>query len=211
MPTINVALIGYTFMGKAHSNAYRQVGPFFSPRLTPRMKVLCGRTPAKVKAAAKQLGWEETSTDWEEVVNRKDIDVVDIIHARRLARRDRHRRRARGQGGLLREAARQHRAGSRAHARRRQEGRRDPHDLPQLPPRARRHAGEAAHRRRRSSARSATIAAPTCRTGSPTRRSRWSGGSTRTRRAPAPSATSRPTRSTSRASSSARSPRWPAT
>jgi predicted dehydrogenase len=78
MPTINVALIGYAFMGKAHSNAYRQVGPFFSPRLTPRMKVLCGRTPAKVKAAARDLGWEETSTDWEEVVNRKDIDLVDI-------------------------------------------------------------------------------------------------------------------------------------
>src|SRR5215212_9207233 len=65
-------------MGKAHSNAYRQVGPFFSPRLTPRMKVLCGRTPSKVKAAARNLGWEETSTDWEEVVNRKDIDLVDI-------------------------------------------------------------------------------------------------------------------------------------
>jgi predicted dehydrogenase len=42
------------------------------------MKVLCGRTPAKVRAAARELGWEETSTDWEEVVNRKDIDLVDI-------------------------------------------------------------------------------------------------------------------------------------
>ena len=78
MPSINVALIGYAFMGKAHSNAYRQVGPFFKPRLTPRMKVLCGRTPAKVRAAAREYGWEETSTDWEEVVNRKDIDLVDI-------------------------------------------------------------------------------------------------------------------------------------
>ncbi len=65
MPSINVALIGYAFMGKAHSNAYRQVGPFFSPRLTPRMKVLCGRTPAKVRAAARNLGWEEAATDWE--------------------------------------------------------------------------------------------------------------------------------------------------
>jgi predicted dehydrogenase len=78
MPSINVALIGYAFMGKAHSNAYRQVGPFFSPRLTPRMKVLCGRTPSKVRAAARDLGWEEAATDWEEVVNRKDIDLVDI-------------------------------------------------------------------------------------------------------------------------------------
>ena len=78
MPSINVALIGYAFMGKAHSNAYRQVGPFFKPRLMPRMKVLCGRTPAKVKAAAQEYGWEETSTDWEAVINRKDIDLVDI-------------------------------------------------------------------------------------------------------------------------------------
>ena len=78
MPSINVALIGYAFMGKAHSNAYRQVAPFFSPRLTPRMKVLCGRTPAKVRAAAREYGWDEAATDWEEVVHRKDIDLVDI-------------------------------------------------------------------------------------------------------------------------------------
>ncbi len=78
MPSINVALIGYAFMGKAHSNAYRQVARFFSPRLTPRMKVLCGRTPSKVRAAAREYGWDETATDWEEVVNRKDIDLVDV-------------------------------------------------------------------------------------------------------------------------------------
>ncbi len=78
MPSINVALIGYAFMGKAHSNAYRQVARFFSPRLTPRMKVLCGRTPSKVRAAAREYGWDETATDWEEVVNRKEIDLVDV-------------------------------------------------------------------------------------------------------------------------------------
>ena len=75
---LNVALIGYAFMGRAHSNAYRQVTPFFTPRLRPRMKVLCGRTRAKVEAAARQLGWEEISTSWEEVVHRKDIHIVDI-------------------------------------------------------------------------------------------------------------------------------------
>ena len=78
MPTINVALIGYQFMGKAHSNAYRQVSRFFSPALTPRLKVICGRTPAKVRAAARELGWEEAATDWREVVNRRDIDLVDV-------------------------------------------------------------------------------------------------------------------------------------
>jgi predicted dehydrogenase len=75
---VNVALIGYAFMGRAHSNAYRQVTPFFSPSLTPRLKVLCGRSRPNVEAAAKQLGWEEVSTDWEAVIARKDIDIVDI-------------------------------------------------------------------------------------------------------------------------------------
>jgi predicted dehydrogenase len=79
MTNVNVALIGYAFMGRAHSNAYRQVGSFFSPRLRPRLKVICGRTRKNLDAAARQLGWEETAADWEEVVARKDIDLVDIV------------------------------------------------------------------------------------------------------------------------------------
>ena len=78
MAHVNVALIGYAFMGRAHSNAYRQVARFFSPKLTPVMKVLCGRNAKNVKTAAAQLGWEETSTDWREVVERKDIHIVDV-------------------------------------------------------------------------------------------------------------------------------------
>jgi len=78
MATVNVALIGYQFMGKAHSNAYRQVSRFFSPKLTPRMKVLCGRTPDRVRAAAREYGWDETATDWREVIARSDIDLVDV-------------------------------------------------------------------------------------------------------------------------------------
>ena len=74
----NVALIGYAFMGKAHSNAYRQVNPFFAPTLRPRMKVICGRTPSAVRAAAREYGWDEAATDWQEVVARKDIDLVDV-------------------------------------------------------------------------------------------------------------------------------------
>jgi predicted dehydrogenase len=75
---VNVALIGYAFMGRAHSNGYRQVAPFFSPRLTPRMRVLCGRTRPAVDRAARELGWEEAVTDWREVVRRPDIDLVDV-------------------------------------------------------------------------------------------------------------------------------------
>jgi predicted dehydrogenase len=75
---VGVALIGYQFMGRAHSNAYRQVGPAMGPRLRPRMKVLCGRNAGAVKKAAAQLGWEESATDWREVVRRKDIQLVDV-------------------------------------------------------------------------------------------------------------------------------------
>ena len=78
MAHVNVALIGYAFMGRAHSNAWRQVGRFFTPKLTPRLKVICGRSRKNVEAAAAQLGWEEAATDWHHVVTRKDIDIVDI-------------------------------------------------------------------------------------------------------------------------------------
>jgi predicted dehydrogenase len=75
---VNVALVGYAFMGRAHSNAYRQVTRFFSPRLRPHMKVICGRGKAGVEAARAEYGWDEAATDWEAVVNRDDIDLVDI-------------------------------------------------------------------------------------------------------------------------------------
>ena len=78
MAHVNVALIGYAFMGRAHSNAWRQVSRFFSPKLTPRMKVICGRDAKNVRQAAEQLGWDESATDWREVVTRPDIDIVDI-------------------------------------------------------------------------------------------------------------------------------------
>ncbi len=78
MAEVNVALIGYAFMGRAHSNAWRQVSRFFSPRLTPRLKVICGRDRKNVQAAAATLGWEESATDWREVIARPDIHIVDV-------------------------------------------------------------------------------------------------------------------------------------
>jgi predicted dehydrogenase len=78
-PVLNVALVGYAFMGRAHSNAYRQVNRFF-PDLPYQVvpKVLVGRTEGPLKAAAEQLGWEETSTDLKAVLKRDDIHVVDV-------------------------------------------------------------------------------------------------------------------------------------
>jgi predicted dehydrogenase len=78
MSDINVAMIGYAFMGRAHSNAYRQVTPFFSPARPPRMKVICGRTSSEVERARQALGWDEAATDWQAVVRRKDIELVDV-------------------------------------------------------------------------------------------------------------------------------------
>lgn len=78
MPEINIAIIGYKFMGRAHSNAYRQVSHFFPGKFTPRLKVICGRDREAAEAAARQLGWDEVETDWRKVVERKDIDVIDI-------------------------------------------------------------------------------------------------------------------------------------
>ena len=76
--TINVGLVGYKFMGTAHSNAYRQVSPFMAPRAQVAMRALCGRNAAGVQAAADRFGWQTTETDWHTLVKRDDIDLVDI-------------------------------------------------------------------------------------------------------------------------------------
>jgi predicted dehydrogenase len=78
MRKLNVALIGYGFMGRAHSNAWRQVSSFFDVPFKPVLKVLCGRNETEVKKVAERFGWESYSTSWEDVVTRNDVDVVDI-------------------------------------------------------------------------------------------------------------------------------------
>jgi predicted dehydrogenase len=75
---LNIAMIGSGAIAKAHSNAFRQVGHFFDTPYELLLKVICGRTPAKLESAAAQWGWAETATDWQAVVQRADIDVVDI-------------------------------------------------------------------------------------------------------------------------------------
>ncbi len=76
---LNVAMIGYDFMGRAHSNSWRQLRRFIPDApADPVLKVVVGRTEAKVKEARDRLGFAEAATSWQEVVARKDIDVVDI-------------------------------------------------------------------------------------------------------------------------------------
>jgi predicted dehydrogenase len=78
METVNIGMIGYKFMGKAHSNAYRALPMFFPKSIQPNMKVICGRNAVAVREAAKQFGWEEYITDWRNLLTRDDIDVIDI-------------------------------------------------------------------------------------------------------------------------------------
>ena len=78
MKTLNVGMIGYKFMGKTHSNAWRQVGHFFPVPAQPVLHTVCGRDKKAVKAAAKQLGWNKIATDWRDVVADPEIDIIDV-------------------------------------------------------------------------------------------------------------------------------------
>ena len=75
---LNIGLIGYGFMGRAHSNAYRKVNQFFTLDYQPVLKAACARKADKINAFAANWGWESVETDWRKLVERKDIDVIDI-------------------------------------------------------------------------------------------------------------------------------------
>ena len=76
---LNVGLIGYGFMGRAHSNAWRKVANFF-PELEhrPVLQAVCARDAAKVQAFADTWGYASTETDWRKLVERPDVDAVDV-------------------------------------------------------------------------------------------------------------------------------------
>ncbi|WP_281445834.1 Gfo/Idh/MocA family protein, partial [Paenarthrobacter nicotinovorans] len=74
---LGVAAIGYAFMGKAHSNAWRNVASFFDVPAFEQ-KVLVGRDATQVAAAAAKYGWAESATDWRSVIERDDIHIIDI-------------------------------------------------------------------------------------------------------------------------------------
>ena len=77
-PVLNIALIGYKFMGKAHSNGWRQAPRFFDLPAEIHLKTICGRDRAGVRAAANKFGWSHAETKWQAVVADPEIDVVDI-------------------------------------------------------------------------------------------------------------------------------------
>ncbi len=78
MQKIRIGMIGYNFMGKAHSHAYRDVPFYFDLNVEPVLQTIVGRDEDRVSAAADKLGWLSYETDWRRVVEREDIDLIDI-------------------------------------------------------------------------------------------------------------------------------------
>jgi predicted dehydrogenase len=77
-PSLRVGMVGYKFMGAAHSQAWRTAPHFFDLPLVPELAVLCGRHREDAEAAAARLGWAEVETDWRRLIERDDIDLIDI-------------------------------------------------------------------------------------------------------------------------------------
>jgi predicted dehydrogenase len=75
---LNIGMIGYGFMGRAHSNAYRKVNNFFPLEHHPVLKACCARSADKAKSFAETWGYESIETDWKKLIERKDIDLIDI-------------------------------------------------------------------------------------------------------------------------------------
>jgi predicted dehydrogenase len=75
---LGVGMVGYAFMGRVHSQAWRTVARVFPLELTPEMVALCGRDADAVSSAARQLGWAAHETDYKALIARDDVDLVDI-------------------------------------------------------------------------------------------------------------------------------------
>jgi predicted dehydrogenase len=78
MKTFNIGLVGYGFMGRTHSNAFLQAPRYFDLPLKPLLKAVCARNADRARAFASNWGYESVETDWRKLVERKDIDLVDI-------------------------------------------------------------------------------------------------------------------------------------
>src|SRR5450432_3818366 len=78
MKTVNIGMVGYGFMGRTHSNAFRRVVNFFDVPCLPVLKTVCARNAERAEAFAAQWGYESSVTDWRALVDSKDIDLIDI-------------------------------------------------------------------------------------------------------------------------------------
>jgi predicted dehydrogenase len=78
MKNLNIGLVGYGFMGRTHSNAFLHAPRFFDLPMKPVLKAVCSRNADRVKAFASNWGYESVETDWRKLIDRKDIDLIDI-------------------------------------------------------------------------------------------------------------------------------------
>ncbi|NUT27356.1 MAG: Gfo/Idh/MocA family oxidoreductase, partial [Streptomyces sp.] len=77
-PPLRIGMVGYSFMGAAHSQGWRTAGRVFDLPLRPVLAAICGRDTGAVRAAADRHGWAAAETDWRALIARDDIDLVDI-------------------------------------------------------------------------------------------------------------------------------------
>ena len=170
---LGVGMVGYAFMGAAHSQAWRTAPRVFDLPLDPAMVVLCGRDGAAAQAAARRLGWAEAQTDWRTLIGRDDVQLIDVCtpgdsHAEiAIAALDagQHVLCEKPLANTVAEAEAMAAAAARASA-----ARRPLDDRLQLPAGAGHRAGPPAGCR--GSVSSGTCGPATCRTGWSTRRSR---------------------------------------
>ena len=162
---LNIGLVGYGFMGRTHSNAFGQVNQFFDLRYQPVLKAVCARDRAKAAAFAGQWGYDSIETDWRKLVERPDIDLIDIAspndtHAEIAIAAAQAGKMVLCEKPLGRNAAEAEgmvrSGGGRGRAQ---------HGLVQLPARPGRHAGQATDRTKAGWAASSTIAPSFCRIG----------------------------------------------
>jgi myo-inositol 2-dehydrogenase/D-chiro-inositol 1-dehydrogenase len=76
--TLNIGMVGYGFMGRTHSNAFLQAARFFDLPYQPVLKAICARNPDRARQFASNWGYESIEKDWRRLVERKDIDLIDI-------------------------------------------------------------------------------------------------------------------------------------
>ena len=199
MTNLGIGLIGYAFMGAAHSQAWRSAPRFFDLPLQPEMNVLCGRNAEAVQAAAGKLGWNETETDWRKLLTRDDVQLIDVCtpgdsHAEIAIAALEAGKHVLCEKPLANTVAEAEADGCRG---RRGGGARGSGRWSGSPTAGCRPSGwPGSWWPRARSAPSGTSGRSTCRTGSPTPRRRCRGGSTRRRPVRARSATSARTSST---------------
>src|ERR671934_1556606 len=78
MKKLNIGMVGYGFMGRTHSNAFRKAGNFFDLPYQPVLKTICARNADRARAFAARWGYESVVTDWRKLVESKDVDLIDI-------------------------------------------------------------------------------------------------------------------------------------